>query len=245
MTPVLRTSSLTKSFGGVRATSGVDLVVHSGEIRAIIGPNGAGKSTLCNLVSGIYPPTRGDIWFDGERVTGATPRAMSHRGLVRTFQVPRFFGSLTVAENLKLAARLGAAQIKGDRRKARINAILAETGLLGLREDQAAGLSGGQRALLQIGMAIMPIGLKCLLMDEPFAGINPVLKDRIVDMLRRINQERSVTVIVVSHEMDVIRRFCDSISVIANGRCITTGTMEQILADESVVDAYIGSTGAV
>lgn len=238
----LRAEGLAKSFGGVEANRGVTLSVAAGEIRGLIGPNGAGKSTLCNLLSGIYPPSRGDVWLDGERITGLRPNQISRRGLVRSFQVPRLFPEMTVADNLTLPY---LAQHHGGRAstregETRVTHLLEVIQLSDLRLLLAGQLSGGQQSLLQIAVGFMVDNVKCYVLDEPFAGINPIIKDTLIELIRTKNVDDGIAVILVSHEMNVVRQLCHSVSVLAEGAVLTEGTLEEVIADDQVIDAYLG-----
>ena len=242
MAALLETTHLVKRFGGLVATDDVSIAVQAGEIRGLIGPNGAGKTTLVNLVTGIYPPTSGDIRLAGESLVGRKPHEVARRGLRRTFQVSRIFGNLTVHENLLVAylARGAEARTALAEGAARAREFLDLTGLARLRDMPAKGLSGGQRALLQVACGFMAPDLKCYVLDEPFAGINPVIKDSIVDLILRANRSRGVTFVIVSHEMAVMRRLCDRISVLINGRVVGEGTLDEVVAREEVISAYLG-----
>jgi len=239
---VLRAEGLAKSFGGVEANRGVTLSVAVGEIRGLIGPNGAGKSTLCNLLCGIYPPSRGEVWLDGQLITGMRPNQISRRGLVRSFQVPRLFPEMTVADNLILPylAQRGRGRRSTHHGEKRVTDLLEVVRLSDLRSLLAGQLSGGQQSLLQIAVGFMVDNVKCYVLDEPFAGINPVIKDTIIELVRTKNAEDRIAVILVSHEMNVVRQLCDSVSVLAEGAVLTEGTMDQVVADDQVIDAYLG-----
>jgi len=239
---VLRAEGLAKSFGGVEANRGVTLSVAVGEIRGLIGPNGAGKSTLCNLLCGIYPPSRGEVWLEGQLITGMRPNQISRRGLVRSFQVPRLFPEMTVADNLILPylAQRGRGRRSTHHGEKRVTDLLEVVQLSDLRSLLAGQLSGGQQSLLQIAVGFMVDNVKCYVLDEPFAGINPVIEDTIIELVRTKNAEDRIAVILVSHEMNVVRQLCDSVSVLAEGAVLTEGTMDQVVADDRVIDAYLG-----
>jgi len=238
----LRAEGLAKSFGGVEANRGVTLSVAAGEIRGLIGPNGAGKSTLCNLLSGIYPPSRGDVWLDGKRITGLRPNQISRRGLVRSFQVPRLFPEMTVADNLTLPylAQHHGGRASSREGETRVTHLLEVIQLSDLRFLLAGQLSGGQQSLLQIAVGFMVDNVKCYVLDEPFAGINPIIKDTLIELIRTKNVDDGIAVILVSHEMNVVRQLCHSVSVLAEGAVLTEGTMEEVIADDQVIDAYLG-----
>lgn len=246
--PLLRTAGLAKTFGGVAANHGVGIDVQPGEIRGVIGPNGAGKSTLCNLLSGVYPPTRGDIWLDGEKVTGLGPKEISRRGLLRSFQIPRLFNHMTVRENLLvpyLARRYGR-RLRRERRfgEERADRLLESTTLGRLQHLPAGQLSGGQQALLQVALGFMADGLRCYILDEPFAGINPVIKEAMLDLILEKNRAEGVTFLVVSHEMNVVRQLCRQVTVLAAGQVLAEGTIAEVAADDRVIDAYLGRSWA-
>jgi ABC-type branched-subunit amino acid transport system ATPase component len=240
--PLLAAAHLTKRFGGILAAHDVSLTVAPGEIRGLIGPNGAGKTTLVNLVTGIYPPTSGEIRFRGENLVGFGPHEIARRGLLRTFQVCRIFGNLSVEENLLVAhlARGRRAFAEAPTRTVRAGEMLEVTGLAKLADLPAKALSGGQRALLQVACGFMVPELTCYVLDEPFAGINPVIKDAIIDLILRANQERGVTFLIVSHEMTVMRRLCHSVSVLMDGRVVSEGTLDEVAAHPQVIAAYLG-----
>jgi len=237
---LLQTHGLTKRFGGLVATGGVDLAIEPGEIRGLIGPNGAGKTTLVNLIAGLYPPDGGDIRLDGGSLVGLKPHEIARRGLVRSFQVSRLFGNMSLRENLLLPAlaRDGAADFAtAQERAAR---FLDLTRLAALADAPAKTLSGGQRALLQVAAGFMAPGLKCYVLDEPFAGINPTIKDAIIDLIEDENRARGITFIIVSHEMAIVRRLCRRVTVLVEGRIAAEGTLDEVAARGDVLAAYLG-----
>jgi len=242
MPAFLETRALMKRFGGLLATNSVDLAVERGEIRGLIGPNGAGKTTLANLVTGIYAPDSGDIRLDGETMIGLQPHEVARKGLLRTFQVARLFGNLSVRENLLLPYLARAAAKRLDDDVARAEEFLSLTKLAPLASAPAKSLSGGQRALLQVACGFMVPELRCYVLDEPFAGINPVIKDAIIDLVLHENEARNVTFIVVSHEMTVVRRLCAKVTVLIEGRVAAEGALDEVARDPQVVTAYLGKT---
>jgi ABC-type branched-subunit amino acid transport system ATPase component len=239
MSALLAATGLVKRFGGVLATNNVDFAIEPGEIRGLIGPNGAGKTTLVNLLTGIYTLDAGAIHFDGAAIAGLDPHRIARRGLIRTFQVTRLFPSLSLTDNLLLPylARPG----RGHDGPARARHFLGLTGLARLADEPARSLSGGQRALLQVAAGFMHPSLKCYVLDEPFAGINPVIKDTIIELIERENRERGVAFIVVSHEMAVIRRLCPVVTVMIDGRVAAEGPLDAVAANETVLTAYLGA----
>jgi branched-chain amino acid transport system ATP-binding protein len=244
MAALLETEHLVQRFGGVHALNDVSIRVEPGEIRGLIGPNGAGKTTLVNLITAIYPPTSGAVRLGGESLAGLQPHEVARRGLLRTFQVCRIFGNLSVHENLLVPYLARTARGDAAEGAARARHFLALTGLERLAAAPAKALSGGQRALLQVACGFMVPELRCYVLDEPFAGINPVIKDRILDLIIDANRSRGVTFVIVSHEMAVMRRLCTSISVLMDGRVVREGTLDEVVAHEEVITAYLGKSFA-
>ena len=242
---LLETRDLSKRFSGLVANDRVSLAVEAGEIRGLIGPNGAGKTTLANLITGIYAPTSGEIRLEGRSLVGLKPHEIARQGLLRTFQVCRIFGNLTVRENLLLPylarERDGGGLAEGRRRA---DEFLSLTTLSRLAKEPAKRLSGGQRALLQVACGFMVPGLTCYVLDEPFAGINPVIKDAIIDLIRTANRTHGITFVIVSHEMAVMRRLCHKVTVLIDGRVMTEGTLEEVAGRQEVISAYLGKAWA-
>jgi branched-chain amino acid transport system ATP-binding protein len=237
---LLETEHLTKRFGGLTAAAGIDLAIEQGEMRGLIGPNGAGKTTLVNLIAGLYPPDGGDIRLDGRSILGLKPHQIARRGLVRSFQVARLFGNMSVLENLLLPylAQLNAGGGVAARKRA--SRFLAMTRLAPLADAPAKTLSGGQRALLQIVAGFMTPGLKCYVLDEPFAGINPTIKDSIIELIEQENSAQRTTFLIISHEMAIVRRLCRRVSVMVEGRIAAEGTLAEVTARRDVLAAYLG-----
>ena len=240
MAALLETRNLVKRFGGLVATGGVDLAVAPGEIRGVIGPNGAGKTTLVNLIAGLYPPDGGDIRLDGQSLAGLKPHEIARRGLVRSFQVSRLFGNMNLRENLLLPALARPDRADFAAADARAARFLELTRLAPLADAPAKTLSGGQRALLQVAAGFMAPGLKCYLLDEPFAGINPTIKDAIIELIEQENRARGITFIIVSHEMAIVRRLCRRVTVLIEGRIAAEGTLDEVAARGDVLAAYLG-----
>jgi branched-chain amino acid transport system ATP-binding protein len=238
MVAALETIALSKRFGGLQAANEVALAVEPGEIRGLIGPNGAGKTTLVNLVTGVYPADSGDVRLAGRSLIGRPMHEIARLGLVRSFQVTRLFGSLTVRENLYTAflARKPAGASDG---AVRIEQMLDLTTLRPLADTQAKKLSGGQRALLQMGCGFMVPG-SCYVLDEPFSGINPVIKDAIIDMIVEVNRSAGATFLIVSHEMAIVRRLCPKVTVMMEGRVAAQGTLDEVARLPEVLAGYLG-----
>jgi ABC-type branched-subunit amino acid transport system ATPase component len=237
--PLLETENLTKRFGGVVAADRVSLALAEGEIRGLIGPNGAGKSTLANLITGLYPPSEGEIRLDGQRLAGMKPHQVARLGLMRSFQLSRVFGNLTVRDNLMLPVLADRRVSPADGMR-RADELLRLSTLDRLALEPAKRLSGGQRALLQVAQGFMAPRLRCYVLDEPFAGINPVIKDAIIDLILEANRRRGITFLVVSHEMAVIRRLCQRVTVMVEGKVATEGTLEEVAGEAEVIQAYLG-----
>ena len=238
MEAALETIGLFKRFGGLLATNDVSLAVERGEIRGLIGPNGAGKTTLVNLVTGVHAPDTGEVKLGGQSLRGRGMHEIARLGLVRSFQVTRLFGNMTVRENLMTSflarrdreAGDGAGQTEG---------MIELTRLGPLADTQAKKLSGGQRALLQMACGFV-VPANCYVLDEPFAGINPVIKDAIIDMILDVNRRHRATFLVVSHEMAIIRRLCQQVTVMMEGRVAAQGTLDEVARLPEVIAGYLG-----
>jgi len=241
--PLLETRGLTKRFGGLVAVDGLSLQVAVGEVRGLIGPNGSGKTTTVNLLSGLYRAEAGEIHLRGERIDRLRPHEIAARGVARTFQTPKVFGNMTVLENLLLPA-LAELDRSAGRPRAEIDArarrLLSFVLLEPLKDAPAKQLSGGQGMLLQIARALMLHPLHVMLMDEPFAGVHPTIKDTIMETILRMNREEGVTFLIVSHEMATLRRLCPRVSVMHEGRLIAEGPLESVANESLVLEAYLG-----
>ena len=238
MAAALEAIGLNKRFNGLQAANDVSLAVEQGEIRGLIGPNGAGKTTLVNLVTGVYEADSGEVKLAGESLSGCAMHEIARRGLVRSFQVTRLFGSLTVAENLRTAF-LARRPKDGTDGEAQIERMLELTKLKPLADTQAKKLSGGQRALLQMGCGFMVPG-SCYVLDEPFSGINPVNKDAIIDMILDVNRRHGTTFLIVSHEMTIVRRLCPKVTVMMEGKVAAHGTLDEVARLPEVIAGYLG-----
>jgi len=243
--PILETRQLSKRFGGFLANDAIDFAVAPGEIRGIIGPNGAGKSTFVNLMTGVHPPTSGDVLLAGGSLVGLKPHEIARRGLVRSFQVSRVFGNLSLIDNL-VAPHLAQTRGRAAREAGLAKAwrLLELAGLTRLASQPARTLSGGQRVLLQVAAGFMTPSLRCYLLDEPFAGVNPVVKDQLMELIEAENRERALTFVIVSHEMAVMRRLCHKITVLIEGRVVAEGSLDEVAARPDVISAYLGKSYA-
>ena len=238
MVAALEAIGLNKRFGGMQASNNVSLEVEQGEIRGLIGPNGAGKTTLVNLVTGVYRADSGEVKLAGQSLAGCEMHEIARRGLVRSFQVTRLFGSLTVAENLRTAFLARRPKDASDG-EAQIERMLDLTKLRPLADTQAKKLSGGQRALLQMGCGFMVPG-SCYVLDEPFSGINPVIKDAIIDMILDVNKRHGATFLIVSHEMTIVRRLCPKVTVMMEGKVAAHGSLDEVARLPEVIAGYLG-----
>ena len=243
MSALLEVESLRKSFGALRAVDDASLTVDEHSVTALIGPNGSGKTTLFNLITGYLAADRGTVRFRGKTVTGADPGTLYRHGLSRTFQQARVFGQLSVLENLVVASAPGWRQLFGRRvgRSDRVRAgeLLAEFGLTGVADLLAAELSYGQRKLLEFAAVLMSEPALVLL-DEPTAGVNPVL---VGTMERHIRQRHAsgTTFLIVEHDMNFVMRCCDPVIVLDRGHEIFAGTPAEVQHSPLVLDAYLGA----
>jgi len=240
---LLETRGLTKRFGGVTAVDGLPLVVRPGEIRGLIGPNGSGKTTTINLLSGLYRPDAGEVYLRGQRIDRLRPHEITARGVARTFQIPKLFWNMTVLENVLVPAL--AELDRGTHRsmpeiRERARRLLDWVALDGHRHALAKELSGGQGMLLQIVRGLMVHPIHLFLMDEPFAGVHPTIKATIMDTILRMNGEEGVTFLIVSHEMATLRRLCQGVTVMHEGRLIAEGSLEDVANHALVLEAYLG-----
>jgi len=251
-TPILEVQGVTKSFDGVRAVNDCSLSVRRGTITGLIGPNGAGKTTLFNLVTGFLNPTSGRILLEGERIDGLPPHRIFHRGIVRTFQIPRELKTMTVLENLMLVPADQAGEriwnpwlfgFRVSRQERNIYEkaleVLEFVDLLRLRDEYAANLSGGQKKLLELARTLM-CDPAMILLDEPGAGVNRVLMRKLVDNIETLCSELGITFFVIEHDMDLVTRLCNPVIVMSQGQYLAEGSPDEIKQDERVLEAYLG-----
>jgi len=249
---VIKIEGISKSFGGLRAVDNVHFTVAKGGITGLIGPNGAGKTTLFSILAGFLNADEGRVILDGEDVTGQPPHKLFHRGLVRTFQIPKEFSRMTVRDNLTIVPpgqsgeslpnvwfRWGRVRRQDRRVREKVDEVLDFLNLTHVADELAGNLSGGQKKLLELGRTMM-IDAKVVLLDEPGAGVNRTLLNSIRDSIRRLNVERGYTFCLIEHDMDLIAQLCDPVVVMAQGQVLTQGGMDEIRANVEVQDAYLG-----
>ncbi|WP_226040248.1 ATP-binding cassette domain-containing protein [Natrinema sp. DC36] len=238
--PILETVDLRKEFGNLIANDGISLQVEEGEVHGVIGPNGSGKSTFFNTVTGFYDADGGAVRFDGTDITGASPDAIARRGLGRTFQIASPFRDLTVRENLLsvYTAGLRSGFRVTDEKRERAREIIERLEIEHIAEHEASDISGGQQQLLELGRILM-LDPECIMLDEPTAGVNPALQERILDHLRDLNEEGR-TFVIIEHDMSVISGLADRVTVFNQGRVVMDGDFETVTSDERVREAYLG-----
>ena len=241
------------SFGGIRAVDGASLTIESGAITGLIGPNGAGKTTLFNVIAGVYRPSSGRIFLDGEEITGLAPHELFAKGVLRTFQVAHEFSTLTVRENLMMVPagqsgeRLLDVWLKPRKIRDQEAAIRAKAEevieflkLGAVAGERAGNLSGGQKKLLELGRTMMAEP-RVVLLDEVGAGVNRTLLKEIAGAILRLKRYRGYTFCIIEHDMELISLLCDPVIVLAEGKVLTQGSAPVIQADERVIEAYLGS----
>ena len=241
--PLLEVRGLTKHFGGLKAVDDCSFTVPEGSITGLIGPNGSGKTTVFNLLTDTIRADSGEIVFDGQRLDGKPPWKRAHAGLGRTFQITRLFGEMTVLENVVAVQRsfsvgqLGRIAVSG-KEAAAAEELLEYVGMRAFRDQKAHALSYGQQKMVELAQILM-LDPKLVLLDEPAGGINPVLIERMGEMIRELNSYGK-TFLIVEHNMPFVLGLCDPIHVLARGRTMASGTPEQIQHDPAVIDAYLG-----
>ncbi|WP_305971392.1 MULTISPECIES: ABC transporter ATP-binding protein [unclassified Mameliella] len=250
---MIKVDNLHRHFGAFRAVDGASLEIATGSITGLVGPNGAGKTTLFNVIAGALPPTSGTVTMDGEDITGLPPHELFHKGLLRTFQIAHEFHSMTCRENLMMVPGgqsgetlwntwFGRKRIADEERalRAKADEVLDFLTISHLADHPAGAVSGGQKKLLELGRTMM-VDAKIVFLDEVGAGVNRTLLNTIADTIVRLNKERDYTFCVIEHDMDFIGRICDPVIVMAEGKKLAEGTLDEIKANEHVIEAYLGT----
>jgi len=246
---ILEVKNLTKQFGGLTALNDVGFQIEEGDIRGLIGPNGAGKSTMFKIIAGFYKPTQGNIVYQNQNIEGSSPHTIAEMGIVRTFQETTLFQELTVFENALVGTHIKArtnifSAILGldkDKQKAareRVEEVLSFMGLTERKDQLASELPlGSQRALaLAIALVSEP---RLMLMDEPFAGMNPEETNHMMDLTRKV-RESGVTIILVEHDMKAVMGLCNYLTVLNFGQVLAQGTPDEVRNNDKVIEAYLG-----
>ena len=231
----------------------MSLTIAEGSITGLIGPNGAGKTTLFNIIAGLYPPSAGRILLKNQDITGLKPHELFHLGVLRTFQIAHEFSSMSVRENLMMVPGnqsgehlidtwLNPSRVRSEEAKIRekANNVIEFLDLIDVAEEIAGNLSGGQKKLLELGRTMM-VDAKIVFLDEVGAGVNRTLLKKIANAIHRLNQEQGYTFCMIEHDMDFINHLCDPVIVMAEGSILATGTAEEIMSNESVIEAYLGA----
>ncbi|KGF70915.1 branched-chain amino acid ABC transporter substrate-binding protein [Hoeflea sp. BAL378] len=245
----LRLAAITMSFGPIEVIKGVNLDIRAGERHAVIGPNGAGKSTLFNLISGMFAPTSGEIFLNGNSIAGLSPHLINRAGLARSFQITNIFHRMSVFENLRIGvlARHGVRYglfrpVAGMRQVNEETAeVLARVGLESRGHDLAGDLTYSEQRALEIGMTLTT-GAEVILLDEPTAGMSREETEKAIELIRTVTEGK--TLLMVEHDMGVVFSLCDRVSVLVYGDIIATDTPERISANRAVQEAYLGEEAA-
>ena len=249
---ILQVNNLSKYFGGLAAVSNCSLKIRKGSITGVIGPNGSGKTTLFNLIAGNLKPSKGNVLFQDEDITGIPSYELFSKGLLRTFQIAHEFTNLTVLENLmmvpgnqsgeKLTNALFNPKIVNQEEvkiKEKALEVIEFLNLKQLSKELAGNLSGGQKKLLELGRTMM-VDAKLVLLDEVGAGVNRTLLKDIGSAILRLNKEKGYTFCMIEHDMDFIGRLCDPVIVMAEGSVLFEGSVEDAKKDEKVIESYLG-----
>ena len=230
----------------------MSLTLETGRITGLIGPNGAGKTTLFNVIAGHYKPTNGQVFLDGEDITGLPPHELFAKGMLRTFQIAHEFSTLTVRENLMMVPggqsgerlidtwlRPRRVQQEEEAVRAKADDVITFLEISHVADELAGNLSGGQKKLLELGRTMMT-DAKIVFLDEVGAGVNRTLLNTLGDAIIRLNQERGYTFCMIEHDMDFIGRLCESVIVMAEGHVLAQGTAAEVTSNEQVIEAYLG-----
>jgi branched-chain amino acid transport system ATP-binding protein len=237
----------------VHAVNGASLTIRPGSITGLIGPNGAGKTTLFNVIAGLYQPTAGRVFLDGEDITGLKPHELFHKGVLRTFQLAHEFKTLTVRDNLMMVPPNQAGEsllntwfqpslVRANEEEVRAKAdeVIEFLEIEHVADEFAGNLSGGQKKLLELGRTMM-VDAKIVFLDEVGAGVNRTLLHKIGDAIIKLNQERNYTFCLIEHDMEFVARLCDPVICMAEGAVLAEGTIDEVKNNEQVIEAYLGT----
>lgn len=251
--PLFEAHDISVSFGGIRAVDGVTFDVKAGEIFAIVGPNGAGKSTIFNLISRIYEPTAGRLYFEGVDITRVAPHTIARRGIARTFQNIELFEHATVLENLLigrhcrahpniLAELLFTPRVRAEelRHRAAVEEVIDFLDLANYRDQRISGLPYGVRKVVELARALCAEP-KLLLLDEPASGLNTEETEEVAFWIEDIKNDLGITIIMIEHDMSLVSAVSDRVLALNNGRTLALGTPAQVQSDPAVIEAYLGS----
>jgi branched-chain amino acid transport system ATP-binding protein len=252
MEPLLKTSNLSKSFGGIKAVQDFNVYINSGELVGLIGPNGAGKTTAFNLLTGVYTPTTGNIEFNGHSLVGMKPYKITKQGIARTFQNIRLFDHLTVIDNVKIAynyhikytlaeaiLRVGRYGSEEEVVEKKAMELLEIFNLVDKKDELAANLPYGQQRRLEIARALAAQP-KLLLLDEPAAGMNPQETHELMEMISWIRKTFDLTILLIEHDMSLVMGICERIYVLEFGKILAQGIPDEIKSNTEVIKAYLG-----
>ena len=249
---MLEINNVHKSFGGLKAVDGCTLRVEKGSITGLIGPNGAGKTTLFNVITGHYKPDEGSIQFQDEEIGGLEPHQIFGKKLYRTFQITREFSQMSVLENLMIMPKgqIGEKiwntwfKLKGIKQQEieirdKALEVLEFVELIDLKNEYAGSLSGGQKKLLELARSMMA-DPEMVLLDEPGAGINPTLMNKLMSNIQTLRDQKGITFLLIEHDMDLVMNLCQPVIVMSEGKKLAEGTAEEIKSNEQVLEAYLG-----
>ena len=249
---MLALNHIHKSFGGFHVLDDVSIHIPAGGLVGVAGTNGAGKSTMFAVACGQIAPDAGTVHFLGEDITQLPPRKRAMKGLGRTFQIPKEFGSLSVLENLLVASPRArgeslysvyfhpkAIRLEEKRIRERAEEVLEFLNLAHVARKSAAGLSGGQKKLLELGRALL-LQPSCILLDEPFAGVNPVLIEQLSERILQLNKEKNIAFMIIEHHLEALRTLSNDLYIMDQGKVIAHGDPSTVLDNPSVQEAYMG-----
>jgi len=249
---MLDVKGVVKRFGGLNAVNECSFKVVEGSITGLIGPNGAGKTTLFNVITGHYKPDKGQILFQGQDISGLPPHQIFQKKIYRTFQITREFSQMTVLENLMLMPeqqigekiwntwfRFKSIRHQEKALKEKALDVLEFVDLIALKDEFAGSLSGGQKKLLELARSMMA-DPKMVLLDEPGAGVNPTLMEKLMTKIRQLCEEEGITFLLIEHDMALVMNLCNPIIVMSEGKKLTEGTPEEVKTGERVLEAYLG-----